>query len=158
GKPLEQRTRKRERIHRHVMHPLGVGEEEKGADDFFVEIHAADERGGTRVYLPIQNVLKILPRISSLSALPTTSPTPSSPPRNSPATNSGDSPSVKVWRAASAKPRARRRQSAWRALMASDQSRCVAAPPATRPTIASASASIPSPLKHEMRTPSTPRQ
>jgi len=46
---------------------------------------------GLDFYFPMQKVLKILPRISSLSALPTTPPTASSAPRSSSAMNSGDS-------------------------------------------------------------------
>src|ERR1700675_1246529 len=57
-------------------------------------------QGIPHLHFPMQNSLKIFPSRSSVSSLPTTSPTASRAPRNAIEINSGDSPSCRLWRPA----------------------------------------------------------
>ena len=61
-----------------MVRPLGIQPEEK-----------RPENRGVMTHFPMQNVLKILPRISSISAAPTTSPAASRASRSGTATSSG---------------------------------------------------------------------
>src|ERR1700726_4049820 len=125
----------------------------------FVEQHGLNNQqsvldAGSELHFPIQNSPKIFPSKSSVSSLPTTSPTASRAPRNSIEINSGDLPSCRLRPPADRSSLAVWRQAWCRALIATRTSASLTTSPITRSQIALLRFSKPTLSLQENRTPS----